>query len=245
MQLIMSKYFKFPKSSKFFELILIFFGITLSMQFDNWNEARKERSKEKEILSSIYVELKLNQEDLQSTIKGFDQYFTQHMIRLDSCLKCKQAIEKEFYSDLYFPLGGAYLDQHLGAYENFKHNGSLLVRNNNLKIALFDYYEIRLKWIEFCQKSQGEIRSQAIFPLFINHASEKGKISYDDYLIMREKPDVIKQISIWKSTYIDNRKLHVELQPILDQLILDMEEELTYLGCNPDNILKESGIKPS
>lgn len=232
----------FVKSAKLFEVLMIFIGITLSMQFDNWNEARKERIKEKEILSTIYVELKLNQEDLLNTIKSFDDYYIKPLFRLDSCLQCKLPIQKELYEEFTIPMGGTYLSQKLGAYENFKHNSSLLVRNNNLKIALFDYYEIKLKWIEFCQKSRDEIGNSMILPLFVNLSSQNNLIAYNNYLSMRTSPDIVRKISLWKQAYENDKNLHTELQPILDQLILDMEAELISIGLKPDEVLKNSNI---
>jgi hypothetical protein len=68
---------KLAKENKFFqyfryaigEILLVVIGILIALQIDNWNEWRKERVKEQEVLSELKENLQRNIEDLNDTME--------------------------------------------------------------------------------------------------------------------------------------------------------------------------------
>lgn len=233
------------KSSRFFELLLIFLGITLSMQFNNWNEERKQRKKEIEIISAIYIDVNSDLKDVKNVINRLDMYYIGEITRLDSCISVKNPVNAELFDKpLTIPMGSSFLSRNNGAYQNLKYEGSNLIKNNSLKSSIFDYYESRLNWIDTNQQWKSDFGSNYILPIFLKYCNEELKLTYQNYLQLREDKLSVKLLMIWKQHYTKTKNLHLELIPVLDKLKHNLEEELITNGENPDQILKEiqSGI---
>ena len=59
-----SKYFKYAIG----EIVLVVIGILIALQINNWNETRKERNEEQELLNQLYSEYQSNLEQLDEKI---------------------------------------------------------------------------------------------------------------------------------------------------------------------------------
>jgi len=55
------------------EIILVVIGILIALQINNWNEAEKERKREKMYLESLVIDLKESQAELERVIEKTDQ----------------------------------------------------------------------------------------------------------------------------------------------------------------------------
>jgi len=55
-----SKYFKYAVG----EIILVVIGILIALQINNWNESKKERAQEQELLTQLHSEFTSNLEQL-------------------------------------------------------------------------------------------------------------------------------------------------------------------------------------
>ena len=71
-----SKYFKYAIG----EIFLVVIGILIALQINNWNENRKDFSKDKAILVNIHKEFKKNKKQLDSVVY-------RHKLSLDYCNK--------------------------------------------------------------------------------------------------------------------------------------------------------------
>ncbi|RUT78329.1 hypothetical protein DLK05_08360 [Ancylomarina longa] len=222
---------------------MIFFGITLSMQFNNWNEARKQKQKELKLLSAIYVDLNTDLVDVKSVIRKFDVSYIKVLNRLDSCLQTSKPVDfKSLKKPLMLPVGNSYMDQNNGAFECAKYDGANLIKNSSLKIKIFEYYESKLKWIKNQQDWQYQFGSTYIYPIFIKYCEDNLQISYQNYLRLRKDKQAIRLLSMWKKSYVQNQKMHKELIPVLKKLKHEMEQELTAKGEDPKQILRECKI---
>ena len=118
------------------EIVLVVIGILLALQINNWNESKKDRQKEQQLLVSLREEFKQNIEELK-----FD-----HSIN-ESCLNAivevmnidhTQAFETKTIDSL---LGQMYnfatFDARLGVMNDIISNGNLeLIKDPDLKYAL-------------------------------------------------------------------------------------------------------------
>ncbi|RXP44523.1 hypothetical protein EC396_17350 [Lutibacter sp. HS1-25] len=57
------------------EIILVVIGILIALQINNWNETRKNKAAEQQLLTSLLQEFETNQEILDSTIKTNTKIF--------------------------------------------------------------------------------------------------------------------------------------------------------------------------
>lgn len=56
------------------EILLVVIGILIALSINNWNEWRKDRVKEKEVLVNLVENFQLNMEALESDIESLQQY---------------------------------------------------------------------------------------------------------------------------------------------------------------------------
>jgi hypothetical protein len=63
-----AKYFRYA----FGEILLVVIGILIALQVNNWNEQRKQDAEFKVTLEQIYNALKIDVDDYDSTMKGYD-----------------------------------------------------------------------------------------------------------------------------------------------------------------------------
>ena len=78
----MGKYFKYAIG----EILLVVIGILIALQINNWNENRKERAQEKELLEQL-------QSEFQSNLEQLDQKITMRKNMLTSSLKLLDYID--------------------------------------------------------------------------------------------------------------------------------------------------------
>jgi len=83
------KYFKYAIG----EIVLVVIGILIALQVNNWNEQRKERSKELHYLTNLKADLKLN-------IAEIDNYITTRNTRTASAKKILEYYEGKPLTDL-------------------------------------------------------------------------------------------------------------------------------------------------
>lgn len=232
---------RFLKSSKLFEFLMIFIGITLSMQFNNWNEERKLKQLEIELISDLYLDVLQDSIELNNCVVNHQKYFIDPLSLLDTSLKVVEPID---YSKLAKPLkitiGGNYMSMNMGAYECFKHQGISLMKNSQLKIKLFEYYEAGLNWIKSNQKVQNDFGDNYMIPLCVKYADSKLFLPFESYIKMRKDEKAKLLISFWLGTYEKNMQLHKDLIPLLNDLKQEMEKELIANGIDPKQILKEA-----
>ncbi|MFA8436849.1 MAG: hypothetical protein ACEPOZ_20265 [Marinifilaceae bacterium] len=234
---------RFFRSEKLFDVLLIFLGITLSMQFDNWNDERKLRKKETAILSSLYADVVADSVRLVQVINGFDKYYVKPLTLLDSCLQSTKAVDlTQLHRPLKITMGSSFMDNNKGAYECFKYEGVALVKNSRLKVKLFDYYEDRLSWLDNYQKLRGDFQNNFIFPVALKYGDSTLCLDKASYLQLRRDAYSCSLLSKWKAIYASNREEHQKILPILLDLKHELEKELRQKGKDPHRVLVESDV---
>ncbi len=124
------------------EIALVVIGILIALQINNWNEWRKDRKLEIEILK----DLKLNLESNVSLIAGRVEYFT---TGLQACNIVLNVIDNRFpshdslgihYSRATRGYGGADVISYVG-YESLRNNGFNLITNKSLRDEILHLFE--------------------------------------------------------------------------------------------------------
>ena len=127
------------------EILLVVIGILLALQINNWNEARKARTFEREILTQIQINL---QKDRQRLIEI-----------VDIGIRARASIEKilnveqgESSDSLHYWLGNiirfARFQSLTNAYEALKSEGLDVIQNKELRFLLGSYYDDKLKLMD-------------------------------------------------------------------------------------------------
>ncbi len=124
------------------EIILVVIGILIALSINNWNENRKERQYELEILSEIYEGLRADSarlvtwwiprvENKWSGIERMSQYIYEGRLPADSTIR-----------DAYRDMGQTFLiSLNMGPFESLKSNGLELISDKELRFLLVDVFE--------------------------------------------------------------------------------------------------------
>lgn len=128
----------------FIEIFVVVAGIVLALEFDNWNESRKQRAEEKEVLSNIIS-------DLESDIQSFDFRLRSLDEKENSLLRVRSVLEggkvgdpKGFLKDVII---GANFGWNQGQAQRATFNELLgagrlsLISENGIRSAVISYYE--------------------------------------------------------------------------------------------------------
>lgn len=124
------------------EIILVVIGILIALQINNWNESRKDRVLEKELL----IDLKLTLESNIAILGGRTKYFNRGQKSskiiinvLDAHLPDHDSLGFHFYCATN-GYGGADLISYVG-FEALRNNGFNLIKNKSLKDAVLQLFE--------------------------------------------------------------------------------------------------------
>ena len=131
------------------EIALVVIGILIALQINNWNEGRKERVKEKEILRDLIESMEGNINQFENTISQIDGFARSSEIII-------HAVEtNQPYSDSllqHFPSAitrGSMLTNIIYAgYESLKNQGFDILRSETLKDQIVNLHEVTYKATE-------------------------------------------------------------------------------------------------
>ena len=135
-----SKYFKYALG----EILLVVIGILIALQINNWNETRKERIKEVEILNLLKLDLENTLAEVTEDIKNGTSYLNiTDSIMYYNPEKDKKPFEDYFLSnpdEIWF-LDDVMLYPSKATYENLKSTGIELIKDTNLRYKIIELYE--------------------------------------------------------------------------------------------------------
>ena len=140
-----SKYLKYAIG----EIVLVMIGILLALQVNNWNESRKERIIEKDVLNDILTNLEQNNNLIHKSLamlEGFDNSSNIVLEALSQKRPYSDTLAKHFFAatrtgGLLFPLSSA-------GYESLKNEGFNIIRSDSLKDQIMDLFEVSLKTVQ-------------------------------------------------------------------------------------------------
>jgi hypothetical protein len=123
------------------EFILVFLGILIALQVDNWNQDRKEQKLERVLLSEMRSNLKGDLEDLEFNINYQKERLYSNQVVLDflnSELPWHDSLGIHFAR----LIGAGLFDSNPSAYESLKTIGIDLIRNDSLRQNITGVYTV-------------------------------------------------------------------------------------------------------
>ena len=133
------------------EFILIFLGILIALQVDNWNQSRQDRKLEHILLSEMRSNLKATHADIEYNNMVQKGYLNSTQVVIDFL---KSDLPWHDSLGHYFTriMGGAVLDNNNSAYESLKSIGIDLVQTDSLRQQISLVYEVRYPKVEVTQE---------------------------------------------------------------------------------------------
>jgi hypothetical protein len=126
------------------EILLVVIGILIALQINNWNEWRKDRVKEKEIMVNLAENFELNIEALESDIERLIKFNTSSRIVLnvlDNQQPYDDSLAKHFH---WARLPKTNLSLSQSGYEQYKNIGYGIIIDKPTSKEIVDFYESTL-----------------------------------------------------------------------------------------------------
>ncbi len=164
------------------EIFLVMIGILLALQVNNWNEWRKDRAKEKEILQEISINLETKKRQIEENIKS-SKY----------SISAKQQIKSYFEVK---PVSNDSIDKYLGwcqiatfnsilvstGYEMMKSEGLEIIGSTQLRKSIIDLYELEFPNLKQREENRYASEQEEISRyLRLNAVSSNNSTKLKDY----------------------------------------------------------------
>lgn len=128
------------------EIILVVIGILIALQINNWNEHRKERAFERQMLQSFKQSLETDLADIDLNIK-LHQQGLQACDSIFSLMESSLQINKDslarLFADAFFVTRFIYSNS---AFESLKSKGVNIISDKALQKQIVDVYDSRYRF---------------------------------------------------------------------------------------------------
>jgi len=133
------KYFKYAIG----EIILVVIGILIALQINNWNEGKKAKEKEKQVLTEIVSDLKYSLEDLDRVLNKRTNNLNRTVNSIKTVITALET-NQQYHDSLayHFRAVNAYddIDYKTSGYQSLISIGTDLVENPKLRSAIGKFH---------------------------------------------------------------------------------------------------------
>lgn len=166
------------------EIFLVVIGILIALSINNWNEQRKFKIKEKDILHELTISLDILNSELTEVITS-NKLSLKRLYKLDSIVSSQSAYNASI--DILFGSLPGWSSPHLKStvYENLKLNGLDIISNSSLKLDISRLFEHTLVFlVDDYDKAEWSYYNNAIVPFVSKHIRDNVS-EIEDYTMTR------------------------------------------------------------
>lgn len=176
----------------FGEILLVVFGILIALQINNWNENRKERILEKEVLHEVLGTIEANISNLEDMITGYDYYNPSGLLVYEFLNTGDMNLEINPGDWQRALMNRANIRLQSAGYESLKNNGFSIIKNSTLKNEILKLFEEANADLERKMEWGNTVRPD-LDPFTLEHFAKnkdsEGKISFG--LLPRDKESLL------------------------------------------------------
>ncbi len=225
------------------EILLVVIGILIALQINNWNEERKSKVTEINVLNDLVLGLEADRWTM-------DYIYDKHYKAIQSCEIILQKIED--YEEGNNLLGEQFAAINnftnfyatRGAYESLKTIGFEIITNKDLRFQIINLYE---QWYSIIQQNLGthEESIQGLVPFYQDHFDKFSFVKKDTSVVGFSYHGVMNPIDMgslmknqhykyWVNTLNANHQtllgMIIAIQKRVDKLIDDIKKEILLLS---------------
>lgn len=214
------------------EFLLVFLGILIALQVDNWNQRWQEKKLERIVLSEMLIDLKGDLEDINNNIN-----------RQNSYLEASQVVLEFLQSDLlwndslgvYFAqlFGGSLFDINTSAYESLKSIGIDLISNDRLRQKITMLYSTQYSHVKANQEILYTFLLDHLYPAIREHLRTVRMREMTvpvDLADLRLDHTFLEELHMANFNYRLSQNIYRETLEKVEDLITEIEQEL---GMDP------------
>ncbi|MFC3880480.1 DUF6090 family protein [Algoriphagus namhaensis] len=223
------KYFKYAIG----EIVLVVIGILIALQINNWNENRKDRIIEKEILTELIATTKSNHESLLKGLKSWES--TTKSLNLiiqiiDQRLPYADSLAG-YFKEAHRKRGNNLNGLNFSGYKSLENRGYHLIRNPELRKEIINLFEQRLSRLS-ATNNQVDIDNGSFYYEYIAknfRLDDKGHIPHS-YQSLLDDPFYYSILKGLESS-MDRKKNRVRDFLFINKQVLELlETELSILN---------------
>ena len=209
------------------EILLVVIGILIALSINNWNEARKLRIIERELLYDIRenliassVELKNSITYNEGSISSYDKIM--HYIKED--LPYDRSLDSAFsYFAYWRPPHFSYT-----AYETLKSKGLEIIQNDNIKNHITKVYEEDFPFISSELRAEWEAFQSIILPFVVKHILyiNEQEARPNDFKALKNNNEFKNIMGVKMSIRKNSIYIAQTKKEIVDKLISSLDAEL-------------------
>ena len=227
--------YKLAENNKFFkysryaigEIVLVVVGILIALFINNWNEERKERIEEKELLEDL-------KQDLESNMELLSQNWSKESFRSSTIILEVLKNKTPYHDSLskHFHLSRVFSDLSMStsSYEALKNKGLEIVSSKPLRKKIINHFEISLKTMrERLFRIESSTRPDFQTFLYENFsvAPDGSLLIPNDYDALLENQTYFNIISHRRNFQRMINKMREEFEIEGQELLDDINSELT------------------
>ena len=136
------------------EIVLVVIGILIAVQLNNWNESRKQKLVEIDVLKGIRNDILKDTVDLNFNIRAYSYYIKQDSVTLNHLVNKKvldQRLVKSLMADANADWSILLHDSH---FEEVKQKGLSIISNLILRETISKLYEFDYKFLILAENSR-------------------------------------------------------------------------------------------
>lgn len=127
------------------EILLVVIGILIALQINNWNEARKENQEEREILSDLQLDIRVDIEKINYQLDFKKEMINNYKNCLEILADKKEATKSEFMEGFKSILQVGDVSLNTTTFNNLQTTGDIrLIKNKTLANSIVNYYNTDL-----------------------------------------------------------------------------------------------------
>ena len=150
------------------EIVLVVIGILIALQVNNWNNERKLRHLEKDLLYGIRDNLLASKNNLDANI-AYNENTIVNFKRItdfiETGLPYDSALDSSFsYLSYWSEPSFTYT-----AYETLKSTGMDIIQNDSIKLGITEIYEEFFPWVTLEYRAEWELHQSSGLPFVMKH----------------------------------------------------------------------------
>lgn len=142
-------------------------GLWLALFINNWNDGRKQRRDERELLHELRTALRQDSGDVADTQRGFEYRLKGCRVVLDN-LSDTATVTDSLCEYFQFLDGYSFLLANTGPYETLKSRGFELIQNDSLRLSVTTLYDVKYEAVLQLEKYYTQFYANQLVPVLLS-----------------------------------------------------------------------------
>ncbi len=208
------------------EIALVVIGILIALQINNWNEWRKERAVEKELLHQFHTELNSDIKQIEYTLSVYENIINSCSVLIDH-LKTKKVYNDSLNYHLAVWNDYEHFNLNSGAISNLNSRGVEIISDPELRNSILQLYNQTYTYSKDIGRHFREDHIEFTYPMYLERIEpvEWKKIAIpNDYEELMDDQEFLNHLQWIKNASTFNAAFYTEAVTEVQNVIKSIED---------------------